>query len=161
MRIWAAIHGLMMMILLFVTVGCKVVGPSVTTEVSDSTYVKEQPRFISVFIPGDSVEVLKYIECDSNTNKPKPFRVEKKQGRASVKIEVKPSGELVTKSNCDSLHKLIQVMDREIFRLRQEKKKIILPEYKTKPVVKALAWVGVLCILSFIAFIFYKLNKHF
>jgi hypothetical protein len=164
LRTWTFLlhHGLM--VLLLVAVGCgRKITPSVTTEVTDSTYVREVPRFISVNVPGDTVEVLKYIECDSVTNKPKPFELTKKGDRSSVKILVKSNGELQATGICDSLMPIVTAMDKEIYRLRHEKKHTteLVIQYKTHPYDNFCHWWTALTILALVAFGFYKLNKLF
>jgi hypothetical protein len=155
------IHRLMM-VLLLVAVGCsRKAAPSVTAEVMDSTFMAETARTVEVRVPGDTVEILKYIECDSNTNKPKPFIVEKKKGRATSRIEVKATGQLVDKCTCDSLRELTKVMDRTIYHLRRESRSETTPIYQTRKSVKVLAWIGVLSCIGFIFLIFRKLNKFF
>ena len=91
------------------------------TVVKDSIIVKEVPRLVEVKIPGDTVTVTEYIECDSLTNKPKPKKIQATTGRAFTSDEVKADGTLTATGGCDSLSQLIEVKDREISRLRSEK----------------------------------------
>lgn len=155
------LHGLMM-VLLLVAVGCsRKATPSVTTEVTDSTYTKEIPRPFIVRLPGDTVRITRLIECDPVTNKPRPFKAAKKSGRASEQAELKANGELTVTGTCDSLNKVIQTMDKEIYRLRTEKKKIVQPEYLTRDFDKVCRWYFAITVLLGLGFLFFKINKYF
>jgi hypothetical protein len=128
-----------LMVLLLMVVGCNRKGvPSTTTIVTDSTYVKEVPRYVEIKIPGDTVTVTEYIECDSATLKPKPVTIKAKNNRAALAVNIKATGELTATGSCDSLKDVIQVMDKEIFRLRHEKKHEVVEKtvYKTRGIDK-------------------------
>lgn len=91
-----------------------------TTIVKDSVIVKEVPRLVEVPVPGDTVKIIDVIECDSLTNKPKPKKIQATTGRAFTSVEVKADGTLTATGGCDSLLQVIEVMDREITRMRSE-----------------------------------------
>lgn len=112
-----------------------------STELFDSTFIEEKVRFDTVFVAGDTVRLKEWIECDSVTNQPKPFKAFGKSGRASVRLAVKNNGDLIVVSACDSLTKVIQVMDKEIFRLRQEKKVVTVFHQPSKFKV----WFDITC----------------
>lgn len=151
-----------MMVLLSVAVGCnQKFASSVTTKVSDSTWVTETPRTIDVLIPGYSLGVKRMIECDSITNKPKPFVVEKKEEHASLRTEVTEEGELIADSKCDSLVKQVEVLEQKIHTLRTEKTDTIQPiiQYKTRQIDIVCRWIAgatVLAVGGFTALKFLK-----
>lgn len=154
--------GLGLMVLLLLVVGCsRKDTASTSTIVLDCTYVKEVPRFVEVKIPGNTVEVTRWIECDSNTNKPKPFITKKKSGRATVTVEVKATGEMNTTSTCDSLNEKIKVLDKEIFRLRHEKKTETKIVYEHDPYWFDIAsrWIAGVTVLAVVGYSLAKFNK--
>lgn len=149
-----------MMVLLLVVAGCgRKVMPSITTEVSDSILVKEVPRFIPVHIPGDTVEVERLVECDSATNKPKPFAVKKKSTRASLTLSIDAAGRLRSTGVCDSLQKVVEARDLEIYRLRKEKTVIEKPVYLTSGFDNFCRWWFITTALILTATIFRKLKN--
>lgn len=93
-----------------------------STEVTDSTVTRYVTRIDTVIIPGEKVTLKEYIECDTVTNKPKPFQAKAKKGKAYVSVKIEPTGELTAQGGCDSLTQVIKAMDKEIYRLRHEKK---------------------------------------
>lgn len=152
----------LMMVLLLVVVGCsRKAAPSTTTEVTDSIHVREVPRFFEVKIPGDTVTVVEYIECDSVTNKPKPFTIKSKSKRASIVVNVDKNGLLTSTGVCDSLQQVIQAMDKEIFRLRIEKSKKVVPAYITRDIDKACRWIAGIVLLFGFYKVFRFLNLKF
>lgn len=149
-----------MMVLLSVVAGCgRKVVPSTTTEVSDSVLVREVPRFIPVPIPGDTVEVERLVECDSATNKPKPFTVTKKATRASLKVSIDTAGRLSSTGICDSMQKVVEAKDREIYRLRQEKTVTEKPIYLNSDFDNFCRWWFAATALILIVTIFLKLKQ--
>lgn len=141
-------------------VGCSRKTSSSTTEVLDSLSVREVPRFIPVPIPGDTVEIERLIECDSTTNKPKPFIETKKSGRSTVTNKLDESGRLITRGSCDSLQLLVEAKDREIYRLRREKK-TDETEYKKTGFDKFTNWWFAITAILAGGWIFYKLKHIF
>lgn len=153
-----------LMVLLLVVAGCsRKVTSSTTTEVTDSVYVKEVPRFIEILIPGDTVEIERMVECDSVTNKPKPFTVRKKSKTASLTVGIDSQGRLTGTGVCDSLQKIIEAKDKEITRIRKEKTKevIVQTEYKPRGIDIFCRWFTGISMLTCIALIFFFLNKKF
>lgn len=147
--------------LLVLVFGCsRKVTTNTTSELTDSTYVKEVPRFVEVKVPGDTVTLIQYIECDSVTNKPKPFNAKVKGLRSQVAVKVNSDGQLTTDCVCDSLRNVVKVMDKEIFRLRHEKKEVIKvithTEYKTRWYDIAARWVSVMTIIGFFIYLKFK-----
>lgn len=152
-----------LVVLLIVTVGCgRKIMPSVTTEVKDSIVIKEVPRYIFVDVPGDTVKVPPIvIECDPTTNKPKPFKTAGKSGRASASATLNDKGELIIVTACDSLHKVVQVMDKELYHYRHESKSEIKPviEYKTRKIDIICRWISGAVVAVFFVFLAFKYLK--
>jgi hypothetical protein len=103
------------------------------TIVKDSVYVKEVPRLIEVRLPGDTVTIIDYIECDSIKHTPKPKKIQARHGKAFTSVEVKANGTLTATGGCDSLTAVIQAMDKEIFKLRHEQTKTVETKIVRKP----------------------------
>lgn len=151
-----------LMVLLSVMVGCsRNIAPSVTSEVSDSTHVRYVPRPFPVYIPGDTVEINRGVECDSLTNKPKAFDVKKKSGRVNVSVNMNSNGRLTIVGVCDSLMKIIKAQDREIFRLRSQKRFEVQPviKYKVHSWDIACRWVTGIVLMIIIGFLASKYLK--
>jgi hypothetical protein len=154
----------LMMVLLIVVAGCsrKVVS-STASEVTDSIHVVEKTRDVLVHVPGDTVRIDRWIECDSVTNKPKPF-IETKRGhkQASITTEMKSDGELISTATCDSLNEIITAKDKEIFELRTNNtaKTEQTIQYKKRGFDTFTNWYFAITALGLIAFIFHKL-KYF
>lgn len=111
------------LIAIIVLAGCSSkTAPSQTELVKDSTVVKYVPRVDTVRLPGEKVTLTEYIECDEVTRKPKPINTERRKGRALVKVKIDTQGKLTATGGCDSLKQVVELMDKEIFRLRHEKK---------------------------------------
>lgn len=148
-----------MMVLLLVVAGCCRKGmPSTTTEVSDSVHVKEVTRFIPVSTPGDTVEIERLIECDSATNKPKPFNIKKKSRQAGLVLSVDNAGKLTGTGICDSLHQVVEAKDKEIHRLRKEKTVTEIPVYVTSDFDIFCRWWFAITAIILIVTIFLKLK---
>lgn len=103
-----------------------------TSSVRDSTVIREIIKHDTVHVKADTITIKQMIECDSVTNKPKPFKIKEHSGRAKATVEVKTNGELTVIASCDSLELVVQTMDREIFRLRHEKKETTILKQPSK-----------------------------
>lgn len=132
-----------------------------TSEVKDSVRIEYVPREVVVQLPGDSVEVIKWIECDSTTNKPKPVTIKAKSDRSRLKIRIKASGELTAVSSCDSIKQVVTLLDKEIFRLRHEssKKVEVVTQYKTRRLDIICRWYAGISLLSLILFVVLKFYR--
>jgi len=130
-----------------------------TSEVKDSVRVEYVPRDVPVYIPGDTVTVTDWIECDSVTNKPKPITIKKKAGRTTLNLKVKSTGQLSASSSCDSLTQIITVLDKEVFRLRHEKVVKTEPIYKTRKIDKICRWFSGVVLLLIIIYIILRVKK--
>jgi len=119
-------------IILLLAVACRSVAPTTTTKTSDSTMVIVNTRVDTLYLPGEMVELPPiYIECDSTTNRPKPF-VQKKSGK-NVKLRAGLDRKGLLTINCkeDSLLQITKVLDSTIFRLRSEHKVVVMPPVVT------------------------------
>lgn len=151
-----------LMVLLSVMGGCsRNIAPSVTSEVSDSTHVVYTPRPYPVYLPGDTVEINRGVECDSLTNKPKPFKEIKKSRRVGVSVDLNSNGVLRVIGACDSLKLIIQAQDREIYRLRTQKRLEVQPviKYKVHSWDIACRWVTGIVLMIIIGFLASKYLK--
>jgi hypothetical protein len=110
----------------------RVISQTVEHTIIDSVYVTLTPRDTTIYIPRDTVNITTYIECDSLTNKPKALSQHARSGRLSSSVSITLDGRLSVRAQCDSLEQVISLMDKEIFRLRQEKK-VITIEKEKKP----------------------------
>jgi hypothetical protein len=118
-------------------------------EVTDTTSVAVKERIVEVAVPGETVYITDWIECDTTTNKPKPVEIKAKGKRAKASVVIWSSGEMRISGGCDSLQERVTVMDKEIFRLRQEKKVIVKTEYKVHKIDIINRWI-VGCLLLYI-----------
>jgi len=126
--------------LLLVVSGCsrKVTSTATdsTTDVLDSTHVELKPRSEKLIFPGKSAIALKQIHVDS-TGKILPIHIKAKNENAFVDVTVDEDGIVTAKGGCDSLEMVVQLMDKEIFRLKRSQLKITktvtitITKYKT------------------------------
>lgn len=82
--------------------------------VKDSISIIETTQYDTVTIPGDTLIQTFTIECDSLTNKPKPYQVRQKTGRLSQTIAIDSKGILTAQCHTDSLLNIIAKKNREI-----------------------------------------------
>jgi hypothetical protein len=101
-----------------------------STNVTDTTTIREIIRYDTIRTPGDTIRISELIECDSITNKPKPITIRERVGRATASVTINNQGQLQVQASCDSLENIIRIMDKEIFRLRHETKTVY---YEKKP----------------------------
>jgi hypothetical protein len=151
-----------LLFILLVVAGCsRKAAPSITSEVSDSTIIKYVPRIVEVKVPGETVTVKEYIKCDSVTNKPIPVKFSARGKKSKVIVEVDALGEATATGGCDSLEAAIQTMDKEIFRLRTEKRKEVIPdiEYKTYRIDKFCRTFTGIFFLVLLIYIIYKFKQ--
>lgn len=124
-----ALIALFALSLLLLVVGCsRKVAPSTTTVVRDSIVERTVEKIVRV--PGDSVRFTMLLDCDSLTQKPKPFDKVIKKGLSKVEVKVNKGGELKVNSDCDSLLK-IRTSIIEKMRSETQKETVTVIEYKT------------------------------
>lgn len=112
-----------------------------TTTITETADTVEIVRVDTLTIEGDTVRITELIECDSITNKPKPFKLRSKSGRATLSVMVDAAGELKADATCDSLQKIIESKDKIISKLRLEKNVIT----KMQEPSKWQTWFDVTC----------------
>ena len=156
-------------VILAVWIGCMVsltscsrraIGTTETSETVDSVRIEYIPREVIVTLPGDTVEIIKVIECDPVTNKPKPFQLSKKATKAKIQVKVDAKGQLTASGSCDSLKHVITALDKEVFHLRKEKKNKVevVPFYKTRKIdVICRCFTGA-WVIAFIIYIIVKIK---
>jgi hypothetical protein len=152
--------GLGLVLLVWVGCGRKITASS-TTEVKDSTYIKEVPRLVSFTSPASKVMVKEFIKCDPRTNKPIPTKISGRNGQANEEIDIDSTGLLTGTAQCDSLKGVIEVKDKEIYHLRQQKETTtkVVTEFKTRSIDSFCRWFTGIGIVIAIALIFNKLKK--
>ena len=126
---------------------------------TEDTETKIIERLVEVLVPGEKTTETVYVECDSATNKPKPFSSEQSNGRSSSKTQMDSNGKLTTECDCADYKAQIKVKDTEIRKLKQshtqEQKTIVVTEYKTRWYDIACRWIA----LAVIGFLIYRSRK--
>lgn len=152
---------LLVLLLVLLLSSCSPKVITTTSEVKDSVRVEYVPREVLVQLPGDTVQVVQWIECDSTTNKPKPFTVKAKSSRSKLNLKVNSSGELTATASCDSLQQIVNVLDKEVFRLRHESSKNVevVTQYKTRRIDIICRWYAGLSVLMLILFVVLKFYR--
>jgi hypothetical protein len=145
---------------LLLVAGCSRKAITTTTEVKDSIVTRYVPRLVEVKVPGDTVAIYEYLECDSVTNKPKPFSAKAKSKKAHVAVVIDSTGKLSATGGCDSLKALLKAMDKELFHYRHEKKEEVIPQFKTRKIDVILRWIAITYLLLTVAYILKKLNPR-
>ncbi len=139
---------------------------SIKETTTDSTHVSVREREEPFIIAGETVEVIRYIECDSVTNKPVPVTVEAKGKNAFTKTTIDKDGKLTTVGGCDSLRGVINAKDSIISRYRQYKYEKVEPViiYKTRIIdwwARVIAAAAIVYILLKFKSIFKNIKKIF
>ena len=115
--------------------------PEITrSEHRDSTVIQYVPRIEIVKIPGDTVTIERFIECEDN--KPKPVKIRAQSKRAKVVAEIKPDGKLILTGGCDSLEQVVTVLDKEIYRLRHDSEFKQIPTFRTRKIDIWCRWIA-------------------
>lgn len=109
-----------MMLLLLVSCKRKPISSSSNLRITDSTIIQEKVRTEYVKVKGDSFPYEVRIECDKNTNKPKPISFSKKQGQVKNNFIIDSSGWLKGIAGCEDLVASVNVKDQIISKLRRE-----------------------------------------
>jgi hypothetical protein len=148
------LKGLLIVVLFAAFSCCPKISTHTTSTVTDSTSSKITVRLDTVRLPGDTVTLINYIECDSVTNKPKPVKFNAKSGKAHVSVKVDATGQLTATGGCDSLEAVVKAYDKELFRYRHENKKEVVTrtEFKTRDVDIFCRWfTGIVLVLLTVA----------
>jgi len=144
---------------------CKVAAPAATVkERTDSTTVKKDStwtetitEYDTIYLPGDSVMIVAWIECDSITNKAKDFEIKVDGKNLQLVLSLK-NGMLNALSKYDSSKhiiakqkELIHTLSETITKLNHEKEEVkIVTEYKTHWYDIAARWLAVIFIILII-----------
>jgi len=146
-----------------VVVGCgrkAVPTTSIKSEVHDSVITKEVTRFVAVKLPGDTVTITDYIECDSITNKPLPKKINAHGARAKIAITINSSGLITGTGGCDSIKAVVEAKDKLIYQLRIENKTLNETKFVHQPAWFDIAarWIASVFILLIIGCVVLKLT---
>lgn len=130
---------------------------TITESTKDSTHVSVREREEPFVIAGEEVTVVKYIECDSATNKPVPVIIEVKGNSAFIKSIIDKDGKLTSTGGCDSLRGVITAKDSIISRYREYKKETVEPQiiYQTRTI----DWWARVIAAAAVVYIILKLKK--
>jgi hypothetical protein len=112
--------------------------PQYHTEISDSTWTLETPRPVPIKIPQSKAELKLKLQLNAQTGQVEPVAKSATNERATVAVSVSADGYLTASSTCDSLEAIVMAKDRELNRLRSEKKTVIVREAYT-------AWYDMTC----------------
>jgi hypothetical protein len=154
-----------LVLLMLMVEGCsrKVTSATETHEVSvdDSTHIEYVPQYVEIKLPGDTVTVVQRIECDSLTNKPKPFMIKAKSTRMMLRVDLDSKGDLITTCAEDSLKQIVKTMDKTIFHLRHEVdvSKKIVPQYLTRKIDIICRWIAGIVVGLTVGYGIYRLTK--
>jgi hypothetical protein len=155
------LHVLFQVVVCCVVCSCK--PPAATTkEVShnqrDSVHEKITERLVPYAVPGETVTVTEYIECDSVTNKPKPAKGSARNGKSETSFDLDKNGKLTSKCKCDSVELLLKETQKEVYTLKQtsdkEKDSEVRIEYKTRDIDRVCRMMAVILIVV----IFFKIK---
>jgi hypothetical protein len=144
---------------LFMVVGCSRKVVPATHEVRDSVHVSIEYRDVAVPVPGDTVEVTEYLECDSLTKKPKPVNIKAKATKAFVNIIIDDHGKMSVTGGCDSLIAIVKSMEKQILKLKHEKKTVIQEVRKLRWYDHAAHYISLVTLVCFAALVIYALIK--
>jgi len=128
---------------------------------TDSTVTTYKPREIKTFTAEVSVNVVKKIECDPATNKPKPTKISVRNKKLSANATIDDKGELTVDAKCDSLEQVITVMDKEVFRLKQHirEKKTVVPQFKTRRLDVVCRWISGIALAILLIIVYRTIRK--
>ena len=143
-----------LVVLMLMVIGCnRKISSTTSTFVKDSTHIEYVDRPVEVKLPGDTVRLTTFLDCDKQTNKPKPSEGKKKSGRTTLDFNLDAKGKLEINCNEDSLKAIINAQDKQIFRYRheQDRKTEVIEVYKTRKIDVICRWIVIL-LICFIAF---------
>ena len=141
--------------------GCKSSQPAQhDTIIRDSISYVERYHTDTVSIPGDTLTLTAWIECDSITNKPKPVNSRSGSSRGSASITIDANGRLQADVILNLYKAQVQRLTKELYRAQQEKELIIevKTEYKTRRIDIFCRWVAG---FSLLIFALYTLKKNY
>ena len=127
---------------------------------TDSLVSRLVERLDTVYLPGDSVTFIEYLDCDTATNKPKPVIIEGRSNQARVSVAIGTGGQAKITCLCDSLREVVKVYDKELFRLRHESKVTVktVVEYRTRQIDIVGRWVLVVLLVLVLLYLGKKIG---
>lgn len=147
---------------IFILSGCnRRLTPTSVSETTDSTVTTITPKQILVRVPGEIVyQFSGPLPCDPIKLIPKPVTIQARKKSAFIKAVITPAGSIELSGGCDSLEQVVSVLDKEVFRLRNQNKTTIIKEYKTRGIDKFCRWfTGISLLLFVIAIVLYIKKK--
>ena len=122
---------------------------------TDSLVSRLVERLDTVYLPGDSVTFIEYLDCDTATNKPKPVVIEGRSNQARVSVAIGTGGRAKITCLCDSLREVVKIYDKELFRLRHESKATVktVVEYRTRKIDIIGRWVLMVLLVLMILYL--------
>ncbi len=178
MSAWILITVFVFLMCLVSCRSAKVESETTTSSVTDSTIIKENERWMVVEIPGEVMIIDNMIECDSITNKPKPFKKKAtklakprpdgsldphQSGSMAATTTLDSTGKLTTECECLDQKRKVRALDREVTRLRTEKEN--KNTTKVKEVERPVRWYDKACRtftgLVIVAIAFYSIGKYY
>lgn len=144
-------------ILAFLLIGCspKLV-PQVQTITKDSIVYQTKDR--PVYIAGERVTVHDTIKCPKGEI-PLDFAIEKKQGRAEVKEQLK-KGVFTVDCKCDSIVANVKDSIIKSYHSKETVKTITKIEYKVHWIDKFCRWFTLIVILLLSAYVYFKFKPN-
>lgn len=156
-------NGLSLMILFTLSLAflfsCKTVQNNTENTTTDSTHVeiKYVPKDTTIYLPGDTVVLVKYIEC------PDMDEVNLKHGKAKIKVKIKDSV-LTASCVCEDLEFKVRLYEKMISAYRGHKQSTIITKTiqvsRVPKFVQVLAWIGGIYLLLTIILIILKITKY-
>lgn len=140
--------------------GCKSNQPvQHDTTTRDSISYVERYHTDTVSIPGDTITLTAWIECDSITNKPKAVNGRSGSKRGSVSFSVDENGQLKADVILNKYMAEVQRLTKELYRAQQQKELIVevRTEYKTRRIDIFCRWVTGLGLLTAALYILKKI----
>lgn len=156
---------LMTIIFAIVASSCKhgkIVSDISTSKVRDSVNVtKTQKKDSIVYVKGDSVKIVQYIECDDKTNMPIPSTHTAKKGNTLLKSSIDKNGKQTIVSQCDSIREVNKELLVTISRQHSEvKDRVVTKEvYKTRTIDIICRWICGLILSSLIGYTAFRIWK--
>ena len=152
------------MVLLWFLTGCSRKGLPTSTDkssVTDSSFTKYTPREIERFTPEVTVSIIKKIECDPATNKPRPTKVSTQNKQLKASAQITADGDLIVDAQCDSLRDVITVLDKEVFRLRNDRRIIHETKvaYKTRRIDIVCRWFAGISLAIVVIVVYRRVRK--
>ena len=150
----------MLFVLVLASCKCNQVTQRDTTTRDSISYV-ERFHTDTVSIPGDTITLTAWIECDSITNKPKPVTGRSGSSRGSATVTVDSSGKLMANVILNQYKAQVQRLSKELFRARQEREVVVevRTKYKTRTIDIYCRWFTGISLLVGILWVLWQIYK--